>query len=184
MTRARARRELAKDLLYISIGIVGAIFLSGNGFIDFTIRLLGGQELASFVAGVFFTSAFTIAPASVALAHIGQLADIHTVTLWGGLGAMCGDLLLFLFIRDKFSKDLREAFKPLFIKHIVSSFHIGFMKWLAPLLGAAIIASPLPDELGLALMGLSKTKTLVLIPVAFVMNVIGVYLVISFAQML
>ncbi|MES2216434.1 MAG: hypothetical protein V4481_04015 [Patescibacteria group bacterium] len=184
MTRAKARHELAKDVLYILVGVALAIFLSSGGFIDLIVRALGGQELASFAAGVFFTSAFTIAPASVALAHIGAHANILTVSLWGALGAMCGDLLLFLFIRDKFSKDLKEAFKPSLAKHIVSSFHIGFMKWLAPLIGAVIIASPLPDELGLALMGISKTKLFVLLPVSFVMNVIGVYAVVSFAQML
>jgi hypothetical protein len=37
-----------------------------------------------------------------------------------------------------------------------------------------IIASPFPDELGLMLMGLSKTNTKVFILLSFVLNFIGI----------
>ncbi len=151
---------------------------------DAFVKLLGNSTIASFVSGIFFTSAFTLAPASVALAHITKVAPLHEVALWGGLGAMCGDLVLFLFIRDKFALDITAALKPSFARHIMNSFHLGFMKWLSPLIGAAIIASPLPDELGLALMGLSRTRILILLPVTFVMNVIGIYIVAMFAHTL
>lgn len=180
-----ASQDLAKDVFFILIGIAIAIVLSNSGAIDMTVNFLGGQELASFAAGIFFTSAFTLAPATIALAHISEHTPVLVVALWGGLGAMCGDLLLFLFIRDKFGDDLRAAFKSSFLsKHFINSFHLGFMKWLSPIIGAAIIASPLPDELGLGLMGLSKTRLYVLLPIAFVMNVIGIYLMATFAQML
>jgi hypothetical protein len=48
-------------------------------------------------------------------------------------------------------------------------------------LGAFIIASPLPDELGLTLMGMSKVRLAVLVPVSFVMNAVGIYLLVWFA---
>jgi hypothetical protein len=135
------------------------------------------------VSGIFFTSAFTIAPASVALSHLASTsASIGIVAFWGALGAMCGDLMLFFFIRDRFADDLIASVKPSFAKHVLHSFHLGFLKWLSPLIGAAIIASPLPDELGLTLMGLSKTRVAVLLPVSFVMNMIGIYGLVWFAH--
>ncbi len=184
MRQTRARRELMKDFGYILIGISLAIAAVESGTIDGFVHALGGSNLASFVSGIFFTSAFTLAPATIALAHISDTAPILSVALWGGLGAMFGDLLLFLFIRDKFARDLSAAFKPSFARHVISSFHLGFMKWLSPLIGAAIIASPLPDELGLALMGLSRTRILVLLPISFAMNVVGIYVVAMFAHVL
>jgi hypothetical protein len=45
-------------------------------------------------------------------------------------------------------------------------------------LGALIIASPLPDEFGLALMGISRMRALVLMPISFVMNALGIYCII------
>jgi hypothetical protein len=183
-SRLKARRELIKDIGYICIGIFLAIVAVQGGAVDLIISLLGGSTIASFVAGIFFTSAFTLAPAAVALAHISLDVPLAQVAFWGGLGAMCGDLLLFLFIRDKFAKDLQGAFRPSFAHHVVNSFHLGFMKWLSPLIGAAIIASPLPDEFGLALMGLSRTRIIVLMPISFAMNVIGIYIVAAFAHFL
>ena len=182
--RSKARQEFAKDLLIILVGIAVDIFLARSGFIDTVVDALGGQAVASFFSGVFFTSAFTLAPATIALAHISETAPVATVALWGGLGAMIGDLILFLFIRDRFARDLAAALKPSLARHVIGSFHVGFMKWLAPIVGAAIIASPLPDEFGLALMGLSRTRLFILLPISFVMNVIGIYIVAAFAQLL
>ncbi len=181
--RAKARRELMKDFLLVLAGAVAAVLLSQSGIIESVVGLLGGTATASFVSGIFFTSVFTVAPASVALAGIAETGSHAAVALWGALGAMLGDLMLFYFIRDKFADDIANSLKPSIVKHVVSSFHFGFLKWLSPLLGAAIIASPLPDEFGLALMGMSKVKTAVLMPVAFVMNAIGIYLIIWFAQL-
>jgi hypothetical protein len=56
------------------------------------------------------------------------------------------------------------------------------MKWISPILGALIIASPLPDEFGLALLGLSRTRISILIPVSFIMNFLGVYLLLWFVS--
>lgn len=181
MRRHKAQSQLFKDILYILLGVCIAVVLSRSGLLDTVLNLLGSGAVACFLAGIFFTSAFTIAPASVALASLAQSTPMATIVLWGALGALCGDLILFFFIRDRFADDLKQSLKPSFVKHILHSFHFGFLKWLAPILGAAIIASPLPDELGLTLMGLSKTRLALLVPVSFIMNALGIYLLAQLA---
>lgn len=180
--RRRARYDLVKDIVFILIGAAIALMLARTGGLDIIISWFDNSAVASFVAGIFFTSAFTIAPSAVALSHIIGHASPHTVALWGALGALCGDLALFFFIKDRFAEDLRTSLRPSLAKHILSSFHLGFMKWLAPFLGALIIASPLPDELGLTLMGLSRVRLAVLIPVSYVMNAVGIYALVWFAN--
>lgn len=184
MRHNTARHDLIKDILFICLGIFIALVFSRSGFLDEIIGFLGNGVMASFVAGIFFTSVFTIAPASVAMIHLVQNTPIGTVVLWGALGALCGDLILFFFIRDRFADDLKHSFKPSFVKHIVRSFHFGFLKWFSPILGAFIIASPLPDELGLTLMGLSKMRVIVLVPISFFMNALGIYLLVYFASLM
>lgn len=185
--RSRSKKNgyaLIYDLIIISLGIVVAIFLSKIGAIDALVSGLQGYSIfASFVAGIFFTSTFTIAPASIAIVHLAESIPPTTLAFWGALGAVCGDLILFYFIRDRFMADLMSAVKPSRIKHFLHSFHFGFLKWFAPFLGALIIASPLPDELGISLLGMSKVKTAVLIPISFVMNYAGVYLILGFANL-
>lgn len=183
-TRTSAHRELIKDAFLIIVGFGCAIIMSKAGVLDSVISFLGDGAAASFVAGIFFTSAFTIAPASVALVHIAGATDHLTVALWGALGALCGDLILFFFIRDKFAADLKRSFKPSVMKHVLRSLHFGFLKWLSPIIGALIIASPLPDELGIALMGISRTRLIILVPVSFVMNLLGIYALIWFAGLI
>lgn len=177
-----ARKELKKDLLLILVGCILALVIVNSGVLKAILNLVGNPAAAAFLAGIFFTSAFTLVPASFALVSLTDLAPLHTIALLGALGAMVGDVIIFLFIRDRFADDLMNAMKPSVLRHVLNSFHLGFMKWLSPILGALIIASPLPDEFGLTLLGLSKTRLVVLMPIAFAMNWLGIYLVVWLAQ--
>src|SRR3989304_3240061 len=53
-------------------------------------------------------------------------------------------------------------------------FRLRFFRWLIAFLGALVIASPLPDELGLMMMGFSKMRTLFFIPISFLLNSLGI----------
>lgn len=181
----RHHKAFIHDVFMIVVGVIIAILLSKMGVIDYVISLFRDYYiLASFITGIFFTSAFTLAPSSIALVHLAKDFPLHGVAFWGGLGAMCGDLILFFFIRDRFASDLMKVLKPSTVKYIFKSLHFGFMKWLSPLLGALIIASPLPDEFGVTLLGMSKIKIAVLIPITLFMNILGIYLLIGFSNLL
>ena len=74
------------------------------------------------------------------------------------------------------------------IKHLVEFFggdkvmhlvHTKYFSWTLPILGAIIIASPLPDEMGVGLMGISKLKTSKFILLSFILNAIGIFLIIT-----
>ena len=177
--------DLKRDLLIILISICLAVTLTQLEIIDDFLDATQSMTIfSSLVAGVFFTSIFTIAPASVALAEIGQISSPSTVALFGALGAVVGDLIILYFIRDMFMEDMKGVFKKRKLKKFLSFFHLGLWRWLLPIIGAAIIASPLPDELGLTIMGVSKIKTPYLLPIVFVMNYFGVLLIIAVGKMI
>jgi uncharacterized membrane protein YdjX (TVP38/TMEM64 family) len=166
--------RLHRDLLIIAAGVAFSIWLSQSGLLADGLSHAGERAaLASLVAGAFFTSVFTIAPATAVLAALAGTFPPLTIAFWGALGAMFADALLFLFVRDVFADDLREFLRRHHVR-LTPLPHFGFLRWLYPLLGALIIASPLPDELGLALLGLTKTKLAVLLPLAFAMNFLGI----------
>ena len=54
---------------------------------------------------------------------------------------------------------------------------LRIFRWLIAFLGALIIASPLPDELGLTMMGFSKIKTSLFIPISFLLNSLGILII-------
>jgi len=164
------------------IGVFLAFLFARSGLLGLFLQIFGEGTLASFVSGLFFTSAFTIAPSTVALVHIAENIPTMAIAFWGALGAMIGDVIIFIILRDVLAKDLSMSLRPTVMKHFLGSLHLGFFKWILPLVGALVIISPLPDELGLALMGLSRMKIAFLLPISFCLNMIGIYTIIIFAQ--
>lgn len=170
--------NLGRDMFFILLSVLVAIFIVRYGVISNFISLVDeGKILGSFLAGVFFTSAFTIAPASIALAELSQTISIIPLAFFGACGAVVGDMILFLFIRDKFADDLTKVLHTYHDKKWTRFFHRKFLKWLTPLIGAIIIASPLPDEVGITMMGFSRINTKMLVAISFVMNFVGILLV-------
>lgn len=176
-------RNLVRDLFFIGLSIVATFFLVRLGFIESILDIPSEwSAVASFVVGMFWTSVFTISPASIALAHLSHSIDPVTLASWGAFGAMLGDLIIFFYIRDVFAEDIKGAIKNSRFKKFLSKTHFSFLRWFGPVVGAVVIASPLPDEIGLSLMGVSKMKTRYLIPTAFVFNFIGIYLLALVSQ--
>jgi len=57
-------------------------------------------------------------------------------------------------------------------------------KWILVLAGAIFISSPLPDEIGLALMGISRYNRGKILTICFALNFAGAYAVILAANAL
>lgn len=182
-SRAEATEHLIRDIAIIFVSVVVAVLIGQSGMIHTLIAVLPvGSIVAIFTAGVLFTSMFTIAPASIVLAEIGQNTGVWEVALIGAIGAVAGDIILFLFMRENISEDLEIVMKGKYFHKVTRWSHFGFFRWIFPLVGALVIASPLPDELGLAMMGLSRVKTIYMIPIVFVMNFLGIYMLVTFGR--
>lgn len=178
-------KNLKRDLFLIVLGLVLTLFLVRLGIIESVLSLPRNFSiLASFLVGVFWTSAFTISPASIVVAYLARSVDFFTLAAFGAVGAMIGDLFIFTFIRDVFSEDVRGAIKASRFKKLLSRTHFSFLRWFGPMIGALVIVSPLPDEIGLSLMGVSKMKVRYLIPLTLVLNFAGIYLICVFSQSL
>ena len=170
--------NLVRDLALVVFSILIAIILAKTGaFQDLITSTQEVRLIGSFIAGILFVSVFTAAPATVALGEIAQSNSIITVAIIGGLGALIGDLLIFRFVRDKVSQDFSYLVKLSRTERFFSVFKLKLFRWLIPFVGALIVASPFPDEVGLAMLGLSKTKTSVFIPLSFFLNLIGILII-------
>ena len=136
------------------------------------------------LVGIFSVSLFTAAPAYLVLYHLAQEFNPVLLALCGGIGGVLGDLLIFRFLKDGVFKELH----PLIVKHrksrVVALFRSRSFKWLTPSIGALIIISPFPDEVGVGLMGLSKIKTWQFACLAFLLNSAGILAVVLLVQKL
>ena len=169
--------HFGRDILIIAASISFAVFLAQHDIIPMLMAKVGYLPIEAFVAGFFFTSLLTITPAGVAFADIMTTSPLVQTAAWGAAGAVVGDLILFLFVRDAVSNDIAQLFRGSWMKKAKAIFKTPLLSWAVPVMGALVIASPLPDEVGLAMLGLSKTDLRFLIPISYAMNFLGIFLI-------
>lgn len=159
-------------------------YLAGTPFVDRVITEIGTLGyVGAFITGIFFVSTFTVAPAAVVLFHLAETLHPIEVAILAGLGAMIGDYLIFRFMKDRVFEELLPVVRRLHTPKIKLLFKSPYFAWLLPLVGAFVIASPLPDEVGVSMLGLSAIKKWQFFALAFVLNAIGIFIVVSIAQL-
>jgi len=176
-------KKIVRDVYILCICIIVTIVIVKTGFADELLQKVQYYPiLVSFFAGIFFTSIFTLSASAVVLINIAQGTDPLMVAFVGACGALIGDLALFAIVKNKITKNVDTFIQKASHGHPLKIFRLEFLKWLNPILGAIIIASPLPDELGLALLGFSNLRPQTLAAILFFMNGIGIYILLSLAQ--
>jgi len=172
------KNNLSRDLALIIFSILLAIILVQTGALEFLIDSTTSIKfIGAFFAGIFFISIFTVSPAAVVLAEILKTNQILETAFMAASGALIGDLIIFRFVRNNISNDFKYLLEQTGLKRFKKIFHLKFFHWLAPFLGALIIASPLPDELGISLLGLSKIKLRYFIPLSYILNFSGILII-------
>lgn len=171
--------HLLQDIGIIVLSILIAVIFVQTGILEDLIIQLGTFKLfGAFIAGMFFTSIFTTVPALATLGEISLFYNPFVVAIIGGAGAVIGDMIIFRFVRDRFADDLKEVFTlehP--SKRLAKLADMKFFRWFVLFFGGLIIASPLPDELGVSILGLAKVPTRWFIPIAFIFNTLGILVV-------
>jgi len=157
--------------------IVLAVYMVASGRINEFISSLGDFGIIGvLIAGAFYGYAFTAAPAVAALILFTNSFNPLIVAFIGAIGTMIGDYLIFHIIRDKLSKKAERFLKLLGterLKKLEKSKH----PWLLPFITAVIIASPLPDEVGVSLLGITKYDPQKFLLLAFTLNFIGLLII-------
>lgn len=180
MRSPRVPAAVTLDAWLLILGVAVTVLIVESGFIPRAALALASQaELVSFAAGTLFTSVLTTTPAIAIFAELAPYIPAWKLALVGGAGAVAGDLLIFRFIRSPFVEYFVRAFTTPRLVRFGRSLERGPLWWIPPLLGALVIASPLPDEIGLLMMGLSHIRTPWFIVLSYVMNALGIFVIAS-----
>lgn len=179
MTHQRKQDFFVHDLSTVFLSILIALLLVKSEALGLILSGAASLKLVgSFIAGIFFTSVFTTAPAIVTLGSIASEHSLLLTALFGAFGAVLGDLIIFSFIRDRLSEHLMILMEHTsYWKRVKALFRLKYFRWGTFLLGGLLISSPLPDELAISLLGFTKMKTKFFIPLSFVFNFIGIVLI-------
>lgn len=172
-----------KNTGFLILSLIIFFLFTESPVVKNIISLINGfGYIGAFITGILFVSIFTVAPASVILFFLAENLNPLLVAVCAGAGAVLGDYLIFRFLRDRVFDEL----KPLFLNNggnlLVKLFKTPYFAWFLPLFGAFIIASPFPDELGIGLLGASKLKNWQFLLLTFLLNTIGIFVVIIAAH--
>jgi hypothetical protein len=169
-----------KNLTIFFVSLVFALILTRSDiFNHFLLHLGNWGYVGAFFAGMLFVLSFTAAIGAVILFVLAEKLSPLEIGLIAGLGAVIGDLTIFRFVKDNLAEEIEPLYKRFGGNHLNHVLHSKYFHWTLPLIGALIIASPLPDEVGVSLMGISKMKTYKFILLSFLLNAVGIFLVIS-----
>ena len=133
------------------------------------VGLIGG-----FIGGIMSVTMFTTAPAVVLLVSIADHINPLQLILVASVGSVLGDWLIIKFLEDEVAQEVKPLLRKYHILPLIRRFQRSRTRWIVSALGAVVLALPLPDEFGIALMDISKVKRGHLLAICFVLNLIGI----------
>ncbi len=179
------RRWRYKNTALLIASVTFFVYFLDSEFIQASLRGVGSLGyLGAFLSGIFFTSAFTVAPASVSLYALADTLNPYWVALLAGAGSVIGDYVILRILKDRLFTEIAPLAKRYGGSFLRTLFRTPYFAWALPFVGAAFIASPLPDEVGIGLMGLSRIKTWQFLAITFALNTLGIFLIVSVARLL
>ena len=150
------------------------------------IKLISNQNniLYSFIAGFLFSFGFTT-PISIALLLTMNSSNILFSALVGGLGATIANMSLFFMIKSSFGDEFKKIERTKIIIKIESEEEKIFSKnakhYISYIISGIIIASPIPNELGVPLLsGLTKVNPFYLALLSYGSSALGIFIILLF----
>lgn len=169
-----------QNLVHIIVGIVVAVFLSQNAaFHQFFLHLGSLSYFGAFAAGILFVSTFTVSIATVILFSLAQELHPLALAVIAGAGAVVGDYLIMRVIGNNLKTEIRQYPHHKQLHKLEHLIHTKYFNWILPVIGAVIIASPLPNELGITLIGLTNMHKIRFIFLSYFLNTIGIGIALS-----
>lgn len=135
--------------------------------------------LSALLAGFLFASTFTVAIGGLLLLNLGHSYPPLLIALVAGLGALSSDFVIFSTLRHKIIGHINPVYRKVSGNHLKKILHTRYFAWSLPVIGAVIMALPLPDELGVSLLSISQIKPWQFLVISYCSHLVGISLVLS-----
>jgi len=170
-------------MIFLIVSIIIAYIFVNNELFYEAIESIGQfGYIGAFIAGMLFTYALTTIPATAALFVLSKTLETpFIIALIGATGSVISDYIIFRFVRGRLLDELQETGKEILGKRIKIRINPkGLAAKFIPILAGLVIASPLPDEIGVALLAASRIRITKFIQYCFLFNFIGIFVITSF----
>lgn len=175
-----------KTILLI-LSIILAYYLFKNPFIGNLIENLKNfSYIGDFIAGGLLSFGF-FAPFAIGFFIIAKPENILLTVLIGGLGSSLADLLIFRFIKFSFINEFNDLKKTNAIREINKifdkNFNVRIRHYLLYIFAGILIATPLPDEIGVSMLaGLTTIKQKILFITSFILHCLAILVILKLSM--
>lgn len=177
--------DYPKFLLLILTFLIAYLLFYGREYQPFHDFLISLGYIGTFLTGMFFAYGFTAAPATAILFILAKEQNILLAGFIAGFGALLGDLLIFNFIRNSFADEIRKLSREKVVSYINHKTPNLFKKYLMPVVAGFIIASPLPDELGVSMLAASKNISIKIFSIiSYILNTSGIFVILGIGNVI
>lgn len=164
-------------LIILSLIIILAYFIFSNKS-SFVHSIFNDSYFSVILAGALFSFGFTT-PLAVGAFLTMNPENIILSAILGGFFAMLSDIIIFKLVKFSFIDEFKKIENNFTIKKIEklikSNLPHKIRIYLLYAITGIIIASPLPDEIGITMLaGLSRVKEKNLAVISFIMNSTGI----------
>ncbi|MEM7819113.1 MAG: hypothetical protein QW403_03155 [Candidatus Aenigmatarchaeota archaeon] len=194
----KLRWRYKNSITLILVLLLSFLLAKTKKFQEFILSLGKFGYVGCFLAGIFYAYSFTITLSLFVFYFLGKILDPFIIALIGAIGAVASDYAIFKFVNQNLSKEIEFLVQDVKSIYFRSSFFFKIFpfsnlifsekfenlakrvytsktfKILTNLIGYVIIASPLPDEIGVTLLGIVKHKKEEFIFLTFFLNFIGI----------
>lgn len=141
--------------------------------------------LGTFLSGMFLSYGFTAATGAAILLITAKSQNIFLASIIGGIGGLCADLIIFNVLRYSFADELKKFSREKIVKEMGKRTPKKIKKYVLLAFAGLIIASPLPDEIGVSLLAASRTiSQRVFALVSFVLSTAGIFVILLIGRMI
>jgi hypothetical protein len=166
-------------ILFLSyICAIVLFFFLGPEFFHSLVAPLGIGGI--FIVGMMYSYSFTLSLGALLLPAFLDQYSPAVIAIFGGLGGTFADMTMFQMVKNNLKQEMKALAKTNFMK-AVSKLPLMKFDWFRDILGAILIASPLPDEIGIAVMASAHLSENAFRLIALIANVIGIYLLVTAA---
>jgi hypothetical protein len=147
--------------------------------------LISYSFIGAFIAGIFFSSGLTAAPATAVLLILAKDQNLWYIGAVSVLGTFVGDLVIFEFFRYSFDEEIRLLSKEKLILLIDKIIPLSIRRHLLWILGAVFIASPLPDSIGIMIMASEKKVSLEKFSILMILlHAVGIFIILGIGKVI
>lgn len=178
------KRRLLRDAIIITTSIGIAIYIQNSFITKYLVQFFSTAYFipAAVLVGAMFAITFSAAVSTSAFVILSQTTgNPFLIALLGGLGSSLANSVFYKFFEKEVVSDV-AAIEPKYTKRIGHKImHSKLFLGLVPYLSALLLASPLPDEVGMLLLRSANYNTKHIFLLSFGFHAIGILVIIFLA---